>query len=161
MTERKDERMKKKILCSALLVALVLATGCGSEESKTMTCTRTATVTGGVKMDLNYKVTYKGDYVQLVETEEKVTSSEKEYLETYEETVKNLYEPYNGLEHYDYDVKIDGDTLISTTKIDYEKIDTKKMLEIDSANGALIKDGKIKLSDIKSVYESVGASCKE
>ncbi len=152
--------MKKKILCSALLVALVLATGCGGEESKVMTCTRTATVSGGVKMDLNYKVTYKGDYVQLVETEEKVTSSEKDYLETYEETVKSLYEPYHDLEHYEYDVKVEGDTLTSKTKIDYEKIDTKKMIEIDSANGALIKDGKIKLSDIKSVYEQVGASCK-
>jgi len=152
--------MKKKILWSVLLVAILLVTGCGSESSKTMTCTRTATVSSGVNMDLKYQVTYKGDFVQLVETEEKITSENQTYLETYKTTVENLYAPYKDIEHYNYDVKINGNTLTSTTKIDYEKIDTAKLIEIDSANETLIKDGKIKLADIKSVYEGIGATCE-
>lgn len=111
-------------------------------------------------MDLTYKVTYKGDYVQLVETEEKVIAENKTYLDTYKTTVENLYAPYKDVEHYEYNVSVDGDTLTSKTKINYEKIDTKKLIDIDSANGSLIKDGKIKLTDIKSVYEGMGASCK-
>lgn len=152
--------MKKKILWSVLLVAVLLVTGCGAESSKTMTCTRTATVSSGVNMDLKYQVTYKGDFVQLVETEEKITSDNQTYLETYKTTVENLYEPYKDVEHYNYDVKINGNTLTSTTKIDYEKIDTAKLIEIDSANESLIKNGKIKLTDIKSVYEGIGATCE-
>lgn len=152
--------MKKKILWSVLLVAILLVTGCGSESSKTMTCTRTATVSSGVNMDLKYQVTYKGDFVQLVETEEKITSENQTHLETYKTTVENLYAPYKDIEHYNYDVKINGNTLTSTTKIDYEKIDTAKLIEIDSANETLIKDGKIKLADIKSVYEGIGATCE-
>lgn len=151
--------MYKKVIAALAIVGMLFVTGCGNEESKTMTCTRNATVTTGVEMALNYKVTYKGNYVQLVESEEKITADDKDYLETYETTVKNMYSPYDGVEHYNYDVKVEGDTLTSTTKIDYEKIDTKKLIEIDSANGSLIKDGKIKIDDIKSAYESVGATC--
>lgn len=153
--------MKKKIFLSLILVAVLFVTGCGGkEESKTLTCTRKATVTTGVDMDLTYKVTYKGDYVQLVETEEKVISTNKTYLDTYKTTVEDLYAPYKDVEHYEYNVSVSGDTLTSKTKIDYEKIDTKKLIDIDSANGTLIKDGKIKLTDIQSVYEGMGASCK-
>ena len=35
------------------------------------------------------------------------------------------------------------------------------MLEIDSANGQLIKDGKIKIDDLKSAYESAGITCEK
>jgi len=59
-----------------------------------------------------------------------------------------------------YGISVDGNTLTSTVDIDYAKIDTKKMIEIDSANGQLIKDGKIKLEDLKSAYETIGASCE-
>lgn len=137
----------------------LLASGCGEKE-ETLTCKRTATVTEGVKMDLNYKVKYKGDYVSLVESEETVTSSNKEYLETYKEKVESLYSPYKDVEFYEYDVKVDDDKLISKTSINYEKIDTKKMIEIDSANGSLIKDGKVKVEDIKAVYSSLGVTCE-
>lgn len=152
--------MSKKVLICIALISMCFVTGCGKEEVKEMTCTRTATITKGVELDLNYKVTYKGDYVQLVESTEKVISDDEEYLKTYETTVNNLYSPYSDIEYYEYDVKIDGNTLVSTSKINYEKIDTDKMIKIDSANASLIKDGKVKLSDIQAVYEANGATCK-
>ena len=71
-----------------------------------------------------------------------------------------MYSPYKNVEHYDYDVQISGDTLTSKTRIDYSQIDTNQMLEIDSANEALIHDGKVKINDIKLMYESLGATCK-
>lgn len=153
--------MYKKIIAAVCLVGMLFVTGCGKEESKTLTCTRTATIQAGVDMSLNYKVTYKGENVQLVESEEKITADDKDYLKTYETTVNNMYSPYKDVEHYNYNVSIDGNTLTSTTKIDYEKIDTDKMIEIDSANKALIKDGKVKMNDLKTAYEALGATCKE
>ena len=144
--------MKKYFLPCLVVGSLFIATGCGKEEeSKVMTCTKTESIQEGVDMSLNYKVTYKGDFVQLVETEETVTSDNKKFLELYQETVEGMYSPYKD---------VDGDKLISTTNINYEKIDTGKLIEIDSANKALIKDGKIKMGDIKAVYEQLGAECK-
>ena len=74
--------------------------------------------------------------------------------------IESLYSPYNDIEYYEYNVKIEDNKLTSTVDINYEKVDTDKLLEIDSANGQLIKDGKIKVNDIKSVYESLGAICE-
>ena len=74
--------------------------------------------------------------------------------------LKDIYSPYKDVEHYEYNVDISGNTLTSTTKIDYSKIDTDQLIEIDSANGTLIKDGKINIEDIRSAYESVGATCE-
>ena len=34
------------------------------------------------------------------------------------------------------------------------------MIEIDSNNSLLIKNGKVKLSDIQDMYEQLGAVCK-
>lgn len=152
--------MKKKGLLLVGLAVVLLSTGCGKEETKTMTCTRTGTITEGVNIDLNYKVTYTGKYVDLVETEEKLTSEDQDYLKTYKETVEKMYAPYKDVEHYDADITLEKGVLSSKTKIDYSKIDTNKMIEIDSANGALIKDGKIAVEDLKATYESLGTTCK-
>ena len=35
------------------------------------------------------------------------------------------------------------------------------MIEIDSANSQLIKNGKISLKDLQSAYESLGVTCEK
>ena len=35
------------------------------------------------------------------------------------------------------------------------------MIEIDSDNAALIKNGKIKIEDMKTLYQQVGATCED
>lgn len=152
----------KKILSALLIIVGVFAiAGCeGKEAEKTLVCTRTATIADGVKMDLRYEVEYKGDYVTKLDSTEKVIADNKEYLDAYEATILQTYEPYKDIEHYDYDVEVEGNTLTSKVEVDYDEIDTDKLISIDSANGSLIKDGKIKISDMQAVYESVGATCK-
>jgi len=153
--------MKKKFLLSILLVATLVVTGCGAkEEAKTLNCSLKGTVIEGVETSSNYKVTYKGDYVQVIETEEVVTSDDSEYLELVKQTVEKMYSPYKNVEHYNYDVKVSGNTLTSITKIDYNKIDTNKMLEINSAIGTLMEDGKLKVSDVEALYKQMGITCK-
>lgn len=159
------------------LIGVVLLTGCEKKEvqkqeenknevkeeqqtEKTMVCSRKATITEGVEVDLAYTVTYIGDYVKTVYSNEKVNSNNKEYLEQYKTQVESIYSPYKNIEYYDYNVRIEGNTLISEVTIQYDKIDTDKMIEIDSANATLIKDGKVKVSDIKTLYSTVGAICE-
>jgi hypothetical protein len=58
-------------------------------------------------------------------------------------------------------VNVEGENNNALSQVDEnEKIDTKKLIEIDSANSQLIKDGKVKISDVKSLYEQLGATCK-
>lgn len=149
--------MKKGILVACL--SLLLITGCGDNTEKTMTCSRTMDQSG-IKADLQYTVTYKGNTVVKVHTIEKMESDTVD-LEALKEQVENTYAAYNELEHYDTNVTIDGNVLTSTADIDYSKIDTEKMLKIDSALGQIIKDGKVNIDDLKTVYEAAGATCKK
>ena len=156
MNMKRGDRMKKGLII--LGICLCLATGCG-EKTKKLVCTRKATQ-NGLDMDVKYEVDYKGKTVQNVKSVEKITSSSNTLLNTYKKTIETTYSPYKDIEHYNYDVKIDGDTLTSTTTINYEKIDTDKMIKGDSANGQLIKNGKVNIDDLKAAYESIGTTCK-
>lgn len=150
----------KKILLPIFLITICLFTGCGAKEEKTMTCTRTLNQSG-IKMDFNYTVDYKGDYVTNLKVVEKVISDDEEILETYKDQVEAIYEPYDGIKYYDYSVEIKDDALISTLNINYSKIDTDKMLEVDSSNKQVIKDGKVKLADVEAIYKQLGFSCEK
>ena len=152
--------MKRKYLFLAVTMLVVfLVTGCSSSEEKTMTCTRTMNQSG-MKTNLNYKVTYSCDYVNRVQSEESIETSDTTTLNTYKEQIEKIYTPYKDIKYYTYNVTIDGNKLVSTVDINYAKIDTKKLIEIDSANSQLINDGKVKLSSVKSLYEQLGATCK-
>lgn len=151
----------KKIWTLTAVAFVFLLAGCGAkQEEKTMTCTRTATQSN-MNINLNYEVKYKGNYVTSVKSTEKIISEDTSMLEQYKTMVEETYSPYKDVKYYEYNVSVDGNTLTSIAEIDYEKIDTDKMIEIDSANSQLIKDGKISVDDIESLYNSVGATCKK
>lgn len=153
--------MKKNFLLVSLLVMVLMTTGCNfGEKTKVLTCSKKTAVTSDIEMILSYKITYKGEYVKMIETEEKVISSDQEVLELYKLSVEELHEAYKEIDYYDYSVNLSDDTLISTTKIDYTKIDTDKLIEIDSDNAALIKDGKVRIDDIREMYEGLGSICE-
>ena len=113
-----------------------------------------------MKTSLSYKISYKGDYVTRVKSEESIETSDTSTLNTYKEQIEKIYNPYKDVKYYQYDVRIDGNKLVSTVDINYEKIDTDKLIKIDSANSQLINDGKVKVSSVKSLYEQLGATCK-
>ena len=151
--------MKRKYLFLAVIISVMfLVTGCSSTK-KTMTCTRSMNE-NEMKTNLSYKISYKGDYVTRVKSEESIETSDTSTLNTYKEQIEKIYNPYKDVKYYQYDVRIDGNKLISTVDINYEKIDTDKLIKIDSANSQLINDGKVKVSSVKSLYEQLGATCK-
>lgn len=151
----------KKIWILVTLVCSFLLVGCGvQEEEKTMTCTRTVTKSN-MNMNFLYEVKYKDEYVMSVKSTEKIISQDTAMLEQYKTLVEQTYSPYKDIEHYKYNVSVEGNTLTSIAEINYEKIDTDKIIKIDSANGQLIKDGKISVDDIEALYNSVGATCEK
>ena len=155
--------MKKKFKIWQVVLgvcSLLLVTGCGnSNNMESMTCTRTMNQ-NGIKTSLKYNVVYEGDYVSRIKTVETVETDVTDILNTYKDQIESLYSPYKDVKYYGYNVDVTDNKLTSTVDINYTKVDTDKLLEIDSANGQLIKDGKISVDDIKSVYESLGATCK-
>ena len=152
--------MKKIKYLLLVLLMIFLITGCQSEEtSKTMVCSRTINQ-DAISMDLKYTVTYKGKYVEKVESIEKITTDDTTVLDTYKQAVETTYQPYSKIDNYSYDVKVEGNTLISTVMADYTKIDYKKMLEVDTANQQIFTDdGKVKLETIESFYTKLGTNC--
>ncbi len=150
----------KKVLLIVMCVGVLFLTGCGAEKEKTLKCSRTLNQSG-IKMDLNYNVKYKGNYVNVVKSEEKIISDNAETLNTYKEQLEKTTQSVSKIKYYDHDIKIDGDTLTSTITIDYTKIDTDKLIEVDSSLKQLIKNGKVSVKDIKSVYSQLGVTCEE
>ena len=151
--------MKRKYLFLAVIISVMfLVTGCSSTK-KTMTCTRSMNQ-NEMTTNLSYKFSYTGNYVTRVKSEESIETSDTSTLNTYKEQIEKIYSPYKDVKYYQYNVTIDGNKLVSTVDINYALIDTDKLIEIDSANSQLIKEGKVKISDVKSLYEQLGATCK-
>lgn len=159
--------MKRIVILGIAL--LLFVTGCGKQtdynESNTkddkMICTRT-TNANGLEMDFRYEVYYQENDVNKVQTTEKITSDSTEILQTYQQQIKSLYSSFDNIEHYNYDVKIEGNTLISTTDINYQKMNIDELVNIDSSIEQLLNDDrKIDLDKITQVYEQLGATCEK
>lgn len=154
--------MKKEFKIGQVLLGVfivLLITGCDNDGMNSMTCTRTMDQ-NNIKTSLKFNIEYKDDYVSRVKRVETIETTNSDVLDTYKEQIEALYSPYKDVDYYEYNVDISDNKLTSTVDINYDKVDTDKLLEIDSANGTLIKDGKININDIKSVYEDLGAICK-
>ena len=150
----------KEVLVGLMVMGTILFTGCGAEEEKVMKCSRTINQSS-IKMNLSYNVTYKGDYVTKVESTEEVTTNDEETLEMYKTQIESATSSFKDIEYYDHEVAIKGDTLTSKITIDYEKIDTDELIEIDSSMKQLIKDGKVSVEDIESLYNQLGITCEK
>lgn len=158
--------MKKRYLFLAIaMVGVFLITGCSSKSKdivnngNVMTCTRSVNK-NGMKTSLNYKVYYEGYDVTRIKSEESIQMENNKSLKGYKEQIEKVYEPYKNVKFYNYNIAIRGNKLISKVDINYSKIDTNKLIEIDKANSQIITDGKIKVSSVKSLYEKLGATCK-
>ena len=130
--------MKKKFKIWQVVLGvfiLFLVTGCGnSNDALSMTCTRTMNQ-NNIKTSLKYNVEYKDDYVSRIKSVETIETDSSDILNTYKEQIESLYSPYQDVDYYEYNVEIQDNKLTSTVDINYEKVDTDKLLEIDSANG--------------------------
>lgn len=152
--------MKKKLGMIFLGITILCCTGC-SPETGTMTCTMSTYPTDGITLRSTYIAEYKNNIVKRLKTVEKVIAEDVDNLEVYEEKIKELYQGYQGIKYYTNKTKIKGKTLTSTTTIDYSKVDTDKLIKVDSGNSGIIKNGKVNIDDLEKLYKQNGCNCKK
>ena len=113
-------------------------------------------------LEATYEIYSTNDVVDKVITKEVMTSDDEDMIEEYGEYVEDLYEEqddtYGGTTNK---VKVNGNTLTSTTTIDYSEMDLDAYIEdypslegYTNSNNQLLKNGLVRL------YESYGATCK-
>lgn len=152
--------MKKRTSLFLVLVLVAVCCGC-QKKTGTIVCTASQTPTTGVSLKSEYIITYKDSNVTKLKTTEKITTSNTADLKTYQDSLNAVYDLYKDIEYYSNNISIEDKTLISSTVINYEKVDTNKLIEVDKNNANLIKDGKVKAQDVKKMYESNGCNCKQ
>ena len=156
--------MMKILRSSIVLVMVLLLAGCGSNSSVSSDgvkkCTRTGTVTNG-STEMNYEVYYKGEYVVLLHSTEKIISDSSSVLDTYEEAYKNIFKQYEGLEYYDNKVTRSSNSVTNEITINYEKIDMGKLLDIEGEENNVIENGKVKLDTWLSFAKKYGVTCED
>ena len=173
----------KKILISLLIVLCVFITGCSEEDlvqnnepivqkesvlddidssgTGNLFCTREAFASEGIDVELSYELSYKDGYVMILHAKEKVASNNSDSLDEYENAYRKIAKNYEGLKYYDITITRDKTSVINDTVINYEKIDTDKLLDIEGEEDNVIVDGKVKLSTWVSFAEQFGAKCEE
>jgi len=158
--------MKKIAVVLPILGIGLLLTGCNTDETletKTIDCTlSTNDVINEYELKSIYKINYQGDYVVSVDTKEVITSEDTTVLDYFEATLKDTYsktsEAYGG---YDYQVVKDEGKVTSTVKIDYNKMDLEKFITDQPTLKSYVKDNKLLVTGVKSMYETMGATCSE
>ncbi len=164
----------KKIVSILLVVILAFffVTGCdddakedvqvkASKGESTLKCSRTAAGMNNATASLNYTIYYKGDYVTKTVSIERVESDDSSVLDQYEESYNKIFIPYKDIDYYDNNVDRTSNSVTSTTVINYEKVDTKKILEIEGENGNIYEeDGKVKKDTLVSFFKKYGAKCE-
>ncbi len=153
--------MKKGIL--VLPILMLGLTGCGgSEKAEKITCTNsTNDVVRGYSTESEYIINYKGKNVDSVETVETVTSDNEEVLSAVETQLNTMYgktnETYGG---YTYNIENKDGKVVAKVTIDYNKMDLDQYVKDQPSLKTFVKDGKMQLDGVKTLYETMGATCK-
>ena len=155
---------------------LFFITGCTTDENtnlendyktegfKHITCTRDAYTTDeNTTVSINYDLYYDDEgYLQILKSKEEIVSSNSDILTQYEEAYKSIYELYENIDYYTNKVTRDDNKVISTTSINYGKVDMDKIMEIEGEeDNVKVENGKIKLSDWKSFAKEYGTTCSD
>ena len=166
--------MKKRYLLVLLLFMVLCLSGCGEKQEIIISngekvntasmihehCTRAGVISDG-DVSLNYDIYYTGEVLNLLQSEEKVISSNDETLTIYEDAYKAIHAHYDGLQYYDTEV-IRGDTTVtSKITIQYDKLDINQLLAIEGAEDNIIEDGVAKVGKWKEFAKKFGTTCEK
>ena len=174
--------MKKIVSLFIILILSLLITGCGNEEevektpvvnkdsilnhidkvgSGKLKCSREAYASTGVDVDLTNEIEYKEGYITLLHSVDKITSDNQESLDLYEDAYKKIAKNYEGLKYYDITISRTSNSVINDVVINYEKIDTKKLLDIEGEEDNVIVNGKVLLETWVGFAEKFGIVCEK
>ena len=123
--------------------------------------TRLATAKDDMEVSLNYEVYYTGEILNLVQSEEKVTSNNSANLDEYETAYRKIKTYYEGLSYYDIEIIRESNSVTNKAMINYDKIDIGKLLDIEGEEDNIIENGVAKISKWKELAKKLGAKCTE
>ena len=131
-----------------------------SSSTGQLHCTRNATVEGG-SGDFNYYVDYNGDDITYITSIDSVTITDDAKRKEYEDAYLKIDDYYVDIDHYYSKVDVSGDTVTHTVKINYEKIDVSKLIEIEGEEDNIYENNKAKLSKYFDLAKKNGVTCSE
>ena len=150
--------MKKISIVILLLIITLCLCGCEKEKkievgNKTInvtnmghkSCTRQGSVENG-EASFHYDVYYKNDYITLLQSSEKVTSSSSSVLDEYESAYRQIASYYSGLDEYNQNVIRNSDSVENVIVINYSKLDMNKLIAIEGNESNLYEEKGIKLN---------------
>ncbi len=150
----------KKLLIIVPAILLCL-TACGGKEGSVKCTLESKDAVNNYSLAATYTINYKGELVESVDTVEEIVTEEKTILDTYETTLNDTYskmqKTYGG---YDYKITKDKDKLTSKVTIDYNKMDIDQFVKDQPALKNFVKNSKLTVEGIQSMYETMGATCK-
>lgn len=127
-----------------------------------LTCTREGTASGDITPSFSYVVTYREGELLTLRAVEKVSSPSGTGLEAYYNAYMNINKNYDGLEYYSSEVTKTDTTVVRDTTIDYEHIDTERILRIEGNEDNIIdENGKASLDMWLKLANKFGTKCNE
>ena len=155
--------MKKFVKIAFAFMLVVLLTGCFGKEKVTK-CTLTSDQSAsGYKIKSEYNMYYSGDIVNKVVTTETVESKNNTILAYFEKQLKTQYKSNNdNYGGYKYEITNKDGKVVSKVTIDYNKMNMTKFVKDNPAMKSYVnKSNKLTVKGVKSMYQSLGATCEK
>lgn len=124
-------------------------------------CTREASAGTNTEMILKYDIYYTGENINLLISHEELRTEDQSMIKEYEDAYKKIASYYQGLEYYEQVVTKTSNSVTNKTTINYEKIDIKKLLDIEGEEDNIIKDGKAKVDLYLKLLKQFGGKCED
>ena len=133
-----------------------------ANKSGILTCTREGTASGDLVPSFSYVITYREGELLTLRAIEKVSSPTGTGLGAYYDAYLAINKNYEGLDYYTSNVTKTDTSVTRDTLIDYEHIDTDKLLHIEGNEDNIIDDnGKASLDMWLTLANKFGTKCDE
>lgn len=155
--------MKKFVKLTFALMLVVLLTGCLGKNKVTKCTLNSDQSASGYKIKSEYNMYTSGDIVTKVVTTETVESKNNTILAYFEKQLKTQYktnnDKYGG---YTYKITNKDGKVVSEVTIDYSKMNLNKFVKDNPAMKSYVnKSNKLTTKGVKSMYQSLGATCEK
>lgn len=135
--------------------------GFNEKGSGTLKCVTEAEAGEGIDVGLSYVIDYRRGNILKLQSTSKITSLDSNVLDGYYQAYQGISQNYEGLKHYDTSLIRDSNSVTYEAIINYDKIDTDKLLIIEGEEDNVIVNGKAKLSLWLKLAEKFGTTCEE
>lgn len=155
--------MKKISITIILVLILILSVGCEKKDKdlKVINCKIDSVPADSIKVKRTYKIYYKKKLVKRTESEDIITSDDKDLIKKYSTAYQSLANRYQDINDYDFTVKTKKDKVIVRINIDYDKVDVDKILEIEGKDDNIFTGKKVYLDKLLKWTEEHGITCEE